>query len=117
MIGSEVAKHCEIDVSALPLSAIEELVDKGYRQINTAVVSRPGQRTATMFVTTKTITSQDIPESETSVTAQIPFAMLQAPIEEVEARLNALILVLISKGVVSEPELADALRKLKGWTG
>src|SRR5262249_40386549 len=31
---------CEIEVTALPLSAIEELVDKGYRHVSTAVVNR-----------------------------------------------------------------------------
>ena len=30
--------HCEIEVTALPLSAIEELVDKGYKAFSTAVV-------------------------------------------------------------------------------
>ncbi|HWU91283.1 MAG TPA: hypothetical protein VN253_28650, partial [Kofleriaceae bacterium] len=36
----EELTQAEIDVSALPLSAIEELVEKGYRQVTTAVVSR-----------------------------------------------------------------------------
>ena len=31
---------CEIEVTALPLSAIEELVEKGYRSFSTAVVNR-----------------------------------------------------------------------------
>ena len=33
--------HCEIEVTALPLSAIEELVEKGYKGMTTAVVQRP----------------------------------------------------------------------------
>src|SRR5262245_6465646 len=36
----EVISNCEIEVTALPLSAIEELVDKGYKQFSTAVVNR-----------------------------------------------------------------------------
>src|SRR5207248_9104357 len=36
----EELTHCEIDTAALPLSAIEELVDKGYKQVSTAVVHR-----------------------------------------------------------------------------
>ena len=36
----EQLTHCDVEVTALPLSAIDELVDKGYRQVNTAVVSR-----------------------------------------------------------------------------
>ena len=38
----EQLTHCEIEVNALPLSAIDELVVKGYRQINTGVISRSG---------------------------------------------------------------------------
>jgi hypothetical protein len=112
----EQLAHCEIDVSALPLSAIEELVDKGYRQINTAVVSRPGQRTTTMLVprVSKIASAAEVPESEGSVTAQIPIAMLQAPVEDLETKLAALVQVLISKGVISDADLADALKKLKG---
>jgi hypothetical protein len=117
----EQLTRCEIDVSALPLSAIEEMVDQGYREINTAVVSRPNQRTATMFVTRTTREKisglEDIPESEVSVTAQIPLAMLQAPVDDVDARLAALIHVLTAKGLVTEAELAEALKKLKGSAG
>jgi type II secretion system (T2SS) protein E len=98
----EQLTHCEIDVSALPLSAIEELVDKGYRQVNTAVVSRP--------VPSKVIAP--FAESETSVTAQIPMSVLQAP-EDLEQRVTALISVLVAKGIVTEAELIEALAKLK----
>lgn len=36
----EQVSHCEIDVTVLPLSAIDELIDKGYRAITTQVVAR-----------------------------------------------------------------------------
>ena len=39
--SSRSSRNCEIEVTALPLSAIEELVDKGYKQFSTAVVPRP----------------------------------------------------------------------------
>ena len=97
--------HAEIDVSALPLSTIEELVDKGYRQINTAVVPRPG---APVTEGGKPI----FQESEVSVTAQIPLASLRGP-DDVEARLNALVQVLVGKGLINEAELTEALIKLK----
>jgi hypothetical protein len=48
---------------------------------------------------------------EVSVTAQIPLSQL-VPQPDIEARFMALCQVLISKGVVSEVELAEALRKL-----
>ena len=100
----EQLTHCEIDVSALPLSAIEELVDKGYRQVNTAVVNRPVPSKIAPFA-----------ESETSVTAQIPMSVLQVP-DDLEQRVTALISVLVAKGVVTEGELIEALVKLKSPT-
>lgn len=118
----EQLTHAEIDVSALPLSAIEELVDQGYRQVNTAVVPRPGPRGQSMFVTAHGRAGAgalDVGDSEVSVTAQIPVVSLQpvpAPPspEELAARLDALISVLVGKGLVTEAELAESLKAPKG---
>jgi hypothetical protein len=108
----EQLTHCDVDVNVLPLSAIDELVDKGYRQINTAVVSRAGNPGATMFVTSRGKVPEA--ESEVSETAQIPLAALQAMgAEDLEARFAALVSVLVAKGLVTEAELAEALRKGK----
>jgi hypothetical protein len=109
----EQLTHCDVEVTALPLSAIDELVDKGYRQVNTAVVSRAGNPGATAFVPLR---GRVLPEteSEVSVTAQIPVASLQAMApDDLDTRLTALVNLLVAKGVVSEAELAEALRKLK----
>jgi hypothetical protein len=102
----ESLTHCEIDTAALPLSAIDELVDKGYRQLSTAVVHR-----GTMFVTGK---AKLVPldNDEISVTAQIPISALQAAGgADVEARLEALIGLLVAKGVITDAELAEAVKK------
>jgi hypothetical protein len=108
----EQLARAEIEVSALPLSAIEELVDKGYRQINTAVLSRPGQ---SMFITSRgKLAAAEVTDSEISVTAQIPVGSLQPVPDDLEARLGALVAVLVGKGLVTEAELAEALGKLKG---
>lgn len=110
----EHASHCEIDVCALPLSAIDELVVKGYRQINTAVVSRAGTSTATMFITSKGSLQRGVElDTEVSVTAQIPISALQQAVgtDDLEARLSALVTVLTAKGLITEAELAEALRK------
>jgi hypothetical protein len=115
--------RAEIDVSALPLSTIEELVEKGYRQINTAIVSRPGSRDSRPGSRDPSPTSKitgplEVSDAEISVTAQIPIASLQPPVPaDLEARLNALIAVLVGKGLITEAELADALRKLKAGLG
>jgi type II secretion system (T2SS) protein E len=109
----EQLTHCDVEVNVLPLSAIDELVDKGYRQINTAVVSRAGNPGATMFVTSRGKVEAEA-ESEVSETAQIPLATLQAmgP-DDLEARFAALVGLLLAKGLVTEAELAEALRKGK----
>jgi len=108
----EQLTHCDVEVNVLPLSAIDELVDKGYRQINTAVVSRVGNPGATMFVTSRGKVPEA--ESEVSETAQIPLATLQAMgAEDLEARFSALVSLLLAKGLVTEAELAEALRKGK----
>jgi hypothetical protein len=107
----EQLTHCDVEVTALPLSAIDELVDKGYRQVNTAVVSRAGNPGAAR------VTARGRPpetESEVSVTAQIPVSMLHAMApDDLETRLTALVNALVAKGLVTEAELAEALRKLK----
>jgi hypothetical protein len=111
----EVIAHCEIEVTALPLSAIEELVDKGYRQFSTAVVHRPTRPFGdNLFITARqnrppTIDAAD-PSSETSVTAQIPLQALTQPGPDLEARFAALCQLLVAKGLVTEVELVEALK-------
>jgi hypothetical protein len=110
----EQLAHCDIDVSALPLSAIEEMVDNGYKRIST-VVTRPG---GMITVTGKgKVTPVMEGESEVSVTAQLPIAALAMAGSDIEQRLAALVQVLVSKGVLTEDELAEALRKLTGDGG
>ena len=108
----EQLTHCDVEVNVLPLSAIDELVDKGYRQVNTAVVSRSGAGGST-FVTAG---GKALPEaeSEISVTAQIPLAALHAGAsDDLDAKISALVSLLVAKGVITEAELAEALRKGK----
>jgi hypothetical protein len=109
----EQLTHCDVEVNALPLSAIDELVDQGYRQVNTAVVPRVGNPGGPKFVTQR---GRIVPEAESEVseTAQIPFAALQAMApDDIEARLSALVSVLVAKGLITDAELAEALRKAK----
>ena len=104
----EQATHCEIEVSALPLSAIEELLDKGYRQISTAITSRPRAPRSARTKPNRVI--EGAGESETSVTAQIPLVPL-GPADELDRRFRALCQLLVAKGVVTEAELAEVLGK------
>ena len=103
--------HCDVDLCMLPLSAIDELVERGYKQISTMVVNRPAD-SGSMFVTSRGTLPTET-ESEVSVTAQMPVATLQPP-DDVDARLAALVQVLVGKGLITEAELAEALRKGRG---
>jgi hypothetical protein len=118
----EVIANCEIEVTALPLSAIDELVDKGYKQFSTAVTRTRlfGDNLAVTTKQNRTPASTTIPQpidgtdtsTEVSVTAQIPLSML-VPSPDIEIRFLALVQVLIAKGVITEAELADALKKIE----
>jgi hypothetical protein len=111
----EVIANSEIEVTALPLSAIEELVDKGYKQFSTAVVKRP--RAIRDSLSGKHRIPQPIDGSddkEISVTAQIPLSSLAPP--DLGTRLDALCQLLIAKGLITEAELDQLLDKLQSKT-
>jgi hypothetical protein len=106
---------CEIEVTALPLSAIEELVDKGYKAFSTAVVKRADGLFAPRRPTRTSPIGVSEFESEVSVTAQIPLASLTGLTglvgPDLEQRFVALCQLLVKKGVLSEAELVDALKR------
>jgi len=115
----EVIANCEIEVTALPLSAIDELVDKGYKQFSTAVTRlRPmGDSLAPKNRVPQPIDGSLDASSEISVTAQIPLQQLLAggaSTADLEAKFAALCALLVSKGVVTESELSEAMKKADG---
>ena len=96
---------------------VDEVVDKGYKQFSTAVVSRPRPFGDSLFVTTKNNRPSSAiegaassGEGEVSVTAQIPLSSLREP-PDLDARFKALCQVLVNKGIVTEAELLEALGK------
>jgi len=114
--------QCEIELMTLPLSAIEELVEKGYRAITTAVTNRPTGSTKLLATRRSTgVTPVVERESETSVTAQIPLASLaslrDAATDDLEVRLTALVKILMAKGLITEEELAEAIRSMSATPG
>jgi hypothetical protein len=118
----EVIANCEIEVTALPLSAIEELVEVGYKQFSTAITRLPSRSMGHNLSISGKHRAQPIEgsdgEKEVSVTAQIPLSSLLPPAgavsADLELRLTALVQVLQQKGIVTEAELAEALKKLDG---
>jgi hypothetical protein len=79
---------CEIEITALPLSAIEELVEKGYRGFSTAVVRqrRPGD----------------------SLTG--PIHLVPPEPGPLELKLEALCQLLVAKKILSAEELAEVMK-------
>ena len=76
----EVIANCEIEVTALPLSAIEELVEKGYKQFSTAVTRSPrrfGDNLSGRRSRAGRCRSTAGDAQEPSVTAQIPLSSLR----------------------------------------
>lgn len=113
VVEIEELTACELEICALPLSTIEELVDQGYKQFSTAVVRAPAR---TRLITSRSKIIGDLVENETSVTAQIPLVSLQqsAPGLGVEQRLEALERLLVEKGIFTTAELADMLQRVRG---
>ena len=115
----ESLTQCEIDVAALPLSAIDELIAKLYTQLNTGVI-RLGNAKSGAAVTARgkkadsaaPVSTSNYTDSEVSVTAQIPLSALQG-FDDTDTRLAALVALLVGKGVITEAELTEALVKLK----
>jgi hypothetical protein len=108
----EQLAHCEIEVTALPLSAIEELVEKGFKAFSTAVVARPLRPSRSLVArrTPQAIDATTATEAEISVTAQVPLSSLTND-PDLEARFANLCQLLVKKGVVTEAELLEALKK------
>jgi hypothetical protein len=110
----EVIANCEIEVTALPLSAIEELVDKGYKQFSTAVTRPPRSTLGDNLSGKHRMLLERDAEKETSVTAQIPLsALVPPPQPDLETRLTALCQLLLSKGLVTEAEIAEAIQRVE----
>lgn len=131
---------CEIEVTALPLSAIEELVEKGYHAFSTAITkrrdrllgskrpTRNGIRPADPAPrpTTGSAGTQGDPgtsprdeaggvidsEPEVSVTTRIPTPATRPP-ADLEDRFAALCQLLVAKGLVTEAELSEVVAKLR----
>ena len=109
---------CEIEITALPLSAIEELVDKGYKGYTTAVVRAPrGRRFGdSMRITTTPHARAIHEETGESAPLTVPFHVITEE-TDVELRFRALYKILVSKGVVTEDEFDEAVRELVKQAG
>lgn len=108
---------CEIEITALPLSAIEELVDKGYKGYTTAVVRAPRRRFGDSMRIATTPHPRPIHEETGEVAPlTVPFHVITED-TDVELRFRALYKILVSKGLVGEEEFEEAVRDLVKQAG
>lgn len=107
---------CEIEITALPLSAIEELVDKGYKGFTTAVVRAPRRRFGDSMRITTNPHLRVNEDSEPPPPLTVPFHVVTED-TDVELRFRALYRILLAKGVLSEDEFEETVRDLVKQAG
>lgn len=108
----ERATGAVVDVALLPLSAIDELIERGYKELNTQVVRRAearpfGVRSPVITRPHARAVSDDGHES----TATIPFHQI-AEEADLGVRLSALVKLLVDRGVFKDEDYEDAIREL-----
>ncbi len=101
-----------VDVALLPLSAIDELIEQGEKQLSTQVVRRGKPYGGGGVVATqphaRTLTDDTVETTSTSKLRLVELPGLPEP----DLKLQALIKVLIDKGVLKQADLDDALAEL-----
>jgi len=109
---AEVEELCghELQLSILPLSAIEELTENGYRDV-TSAIPRIRRRFGEGLMPTTALHARGGLDETTEVPATAPF---HAIVDEADVGLRhrALVQVLIAKGLITEDEYEDAVRDL-----
>ncbi len=106
-----------VDPALLPLSAIDELIERGYKELNTQVVKRKVAKPGKVFggnvtVHTKPHERVGADGDETSDHSRtVPFHQI-ADEADAATRVSALVKVLIDKGVIAEEDYETAIRDL-----
>ncbi|HRC56184.1 MAG: hypothetical protein IPI49_17715 [Myxococcales bacterium] len=119
---------CEIEVTALLFSAVEEWVTKAYKGLTTAVMKAPQRSGNRLFVTSKLSTTavhrmmESLPslssDGEISETVRIAVRGGSPGSDgDGELRLAALIRALVAKGLVTEEELEAQVQELLAARG
>ena len=99
-----------VDPALLPLSAIDELIERGYKELNTQVVKRAkGVFGGNVVATTRTHVRSEDDTADHART--VPFHQIADEADAV-TRVDALVKVLIDKGVISEDDYEQAIREL-----
>jgi Type II secretion system (T2SS), protein E, N-terminal domain len=98
-----------VDVALLPLSAIDELIERGSKQLSTQVVKRDGFGRGIIATTQPhaRVGLEDIVES--TATMRVRELARDA---DVAIRLAALVKLLVGSGVIKDDEYEEAVREL-----
>jgi hypothetical protein len=101
-----------VDPALLPLSAIDELIDRGYKELNTQVVKRAKGKVfgENMAVHTKPHARVEGDDTQDH-SRTVPFHQI-ADEADVATRVAALVKVLIDKGVISDEDYEAAIRDI-----
>lgn len=103
----EAVTSAAVDVALLPLSAIDELIEQGHKQLATQVVRR-GRKALPRAVTRPQPRGLADETIESTATMRLRMA---AP-TDVATRVAALVKLLVDKGVITVDEYEDAVRAL-----
>lgn len=113
----ERATGAVVDVALLPLSAIDELIEQGDKQLSTQVVRRARPFGSGAVLSTqphaRALTDDTV---ETTSTARLRLVEL-LPEPDVALRVQALVKLLVDKGVIKEEEFEEAVRALSKTGG
>ena len=101
----ERASGAVVDVAVLPLSAIEELGERGYKELNTQVV----RRSSRVFGGDVKVSTR--PHQRADGEPEDPPAVAAGPSAEV--KLDALIRLLVDRGVITAAEVEALLESVR----
>jgi hypothetical protein len=120
----EQIAQCEVDVTVLPLSSVEELVEQGFRGYSTQILSRRRPFGDGLRVTTQRHArpggagTGHTPPPSTDDTALTPLGPGTIPFHSVTdeadlgVRLQALVNVLVARGLITDAEYEQAVMDL-----
>lgn len=104
---------CRVDVALMPLSAIEEMVESGYRQFVTEVMERREIRSrhAAEADRQRSAKSEDPAAAEPPAPTTLPYHRISEE-ADISLRHQALLELLVERHVISEDEYEERVRQL-----
>ena len=115
LVELQAITSCEIEVTLVPLSALEEAIEASYRALVTAVLQRRQPFGGALNVTTQPLVRAaddvDTMAAVAPAVSTVPYHRLSDE-ADLAVRHQALLRVLIDKHVINEDEYEEAVREL-----